>query len=217
MSFFLAHTRNFKSTTIADKELLNDEDKDVMKVRTKVESEFQFVFRLNSKGKIGRIVCDEVHFIKNPATKGAEAILRLGKQGAWNFWGLSATPMINRVNDLRGLLIQILKRTTLGLRLPTGSAIRNMYKPGYNPYTGLVESQSDNEEEKPKDDEDDKDDDDNDGDEFEPGSIMPEDAEDEVNRPLFDAVDESLKHSGMIINSQRSNNQIPSPRHSLNH
>jgi hypothetical protein len=115
-----------------DEALLNDDDRKGLS--QKVEN-YAYEFLLKPLGKIGRVVCDECHLIKNPQTLGAEAILRLAVS-VW--WGLSATPMINRVNDLRGFLIQLLKAESMGLNLPRGKKIFDLYNPAYDHETGYV-------------------------------------------------------------------------------
>ncbi|KAG4444508.1 hypothetical protein IFR05_000099 [Cadophora sp. M221] len=110
---------------------------------------------LSNTGKIGRVICDECHLIKNPLTKAADAILRL-QAPIW--WGLSATPMINRPEDLRGYLIQIVGAPSMGLILPDKKkAVLRLYDLGFNPSTGSVPSNGDDNEMDEEDEEDDSD------------------------------------------------------------
>lgn len=86
---------------------------------------------LKNKKKIGRVVADECHLIKNPRTFAADSILRIE---ADTFIGVSATPMVNRINDMRGYLCQIAKGKDLGFKLPSDlDSLLSIYRPGFRP------------------------------------------------------------------------------------
>jgi hypothetical protein len=80
-------------------------------------------------GKIGRVVCDEAHYVKNPRTRAAECIRQLYPE---HKWFLTATPMLNRVSDYRGYLWQLWKEIWRGLNLE-GTNPLEMFKIGFNP------------------------------------------------------------------------------------
>ncbi|TGO18444.1 hypothetical protein BTUL_0010g01150 [Botrytis tulipae] len=66
-------------------------------------------------GEFGRLVPDEAHIIKNPCTLTADVIYKCQIKRCAE---PSATPMINRIQDARGLLIQLLKEENAVSILP---------------------------------------------------------------------------------------------------
>ena len=59
------------------------------------------VYRSRYRGLFHRVVCDEGHRVKNPATNANRSVYLVG---APHIWILSATPMINKPSDLIGYL-----------------------------------------------------------------------------------------------------------------
>ncbi|KAI9640762.1 hypothetical protein NHQ30_011071 [Ciborinia camelliae] len=111
---------------------LNGEVFDALDEEGKLE---EFRLAIKNKHKIGRVVCDEAHLIKNPKTFAADSILRIKAEF---FLGVSATPLINRITDMRGYLCQIAKGRHLGFNLPNDlSALLSIYKPGFDPRKDL--------------------------------------------------------------------------------
>lgn len=99
---------------------------------TKIE---QFRLAIKNKNKICRVVCDEAHLIKNPLTFAADSILRIN---ADFFIGVTATPMINRITDMRGYLCQIAKGKSLGLNLPNDiDSLISIYHADFDPEVNL--------------------------------------------------------------------------------
>ncbi|KAI9642151.1 hypothetical protein NHQ30_008953 [Ciborinia camelliae] len=90
---------------------------------------------LNHYGILGRVIPDEGHLIKNPCTLAADSIYKLQIKRT-NL--VSATPMINRIHDFRGFLIQLLKVKELPLNLPvTLGGLVSMYKECFHPFNDL--------------------------------------------------------------------------------
>ncbi|CAD6448881.1 107f25ac-cb65-401b-816f-72ab3d43d814 [Sclerotinia trifoliorum] len=95
----------------------------------------KYELTLKNNGKLGRVVADEAHLIKNPCTLAADAIHKLQIERTTL---VTATPMINRINDARGLLIQLVKVKELPLNLPiTVQGLVSMYREGFNPLVDL--------------------------------------------------------------------------------
>lgn len=52
--------------------------------------------------RFDRVICDEAHKVKDPHTRAARAFKLMG---ARRLWLLTATPIMNKVGDLTGLLL----------------------------------------------------------------------------------------------------------------
>ncbi|QSZ32509.1 hypothetical protein DSL72_002087 [Monilinia vaccinii-corymbosi] len=118
-----------------EKDSSSDKDEvDCMAVQDeRILQKFELTF--DHKGILGRVALDEAHLIKNPCTISGDAIYKM-KIPRTN--PISATPMINRINDLRGLLIQLMKWKELPLNLPTTlQGLVSIYHEGFDPINDL--------------------------------------------------------------------------------
>lgn len=93
----------------------------------------RYKLNFNHRGSLGRVIADDAHLIKNPCTLAADSIYKLRIPRTIL---ATATPMINRTNDLRGLLIQLLKVKELPITLPeTLAGLVSIYHDDFDPLT----------------------------------------------------------------------------------
>ncbi|KAK6605883.1 hypothetical protein H4I95_05689 [Botrytis cinerea] len=117
---------NYVSDDENEIDCMQDQDEGILR---------KYELMMKHTGILGRLVTDESHSVKNPCTLGGDALYKLGIR---RHVAMSATAMINRINDLRGLLIQILGVKELPLRLPTTlEGLQSMYDKNFNPFTDL--------------------------------------------------------------------------------
>lgn len=121
----------------SDQNYMSDEEAFQIDVMAELDEQVlrKYELAFNHHKMIGRIVVDEAHLIKNPCTLGADAIykLQIPKTAL-----ITGTPIINRINDARGLLIQLMKVKELPLILPkTPQGLVSMYDSTFNPLRDL--------------------------------------------------------------------------------
>lgn len=115
---------------------VSDEEDEIDCMRIQDEGVLRkYELLIRNPGTLGRLVTDESHIIKNPCTLAGDALYKMNIP-LHN--ALSATAMINRINDLRGLLIQLLKVKELPLTLPsTIEGLQSIYAENFNPKEDL--------------------------------------------------------------------------------
>ena len=101
--------------------------------RRKVLQSYHFMMK--PREKIGQVICDESHVIKNPNSQSADAIVRLGTTV---FWGLSATPMVNRVADMLGYLVQMAGGESMLLNVLQDESLTSIYLLDFHALSGTV-------------------------------------------------------------------------------
>ncbi|KAF3017708.1 hypothetical protein E8E14_001246 [Neopestalotiopsis sp. 37M] len=80
----------------------NRRKKDGAKTRTYTEHVLRFLsFERYKEFKFERVICDEVHVCKNVASTNSRMVCLLPKKA---FFGMSATPTINNIHDVVGLV-----------------------------------------------------------------------------------------------------------------
>lgn len=74
----------------------------------KCKKDVEYHLHLRSREKIGRMILDESHYIRNPLTKASQVIRLIN---ALFLWPTTATPMISKTADLRGFLFLLFRKS----------------------------------------------------------------------------------------------------------
>ncbi|KAF7914784.1 hypothetical protein EAE99_010485 [Botrytis elliptica] len=123
---------------MSDEDEIDDMGQENDELNDQLLKKYELAF--DHHGKFGRLVPDEAHIIKNPCTLTADVIYKCQIKRCS---APSATPMINRIYDLRGLLIQLVKVKELPLILPkTLKGLLSIYDPNFNPRHDLPKEEN---------------------------------------------------------------------------